>query len=103
SIVGSSRARQLDIEGRVLAPGFIDIHTHLDAQVFWDPACTPVPFHGVTTVVGGNCGFSIAPLGTGPDDADYMIRMLANVEEIPIASLRAGVPWNWSSTGEYLD
>jgi N-acyl-D-aspartate/D-glutamate deacylase len=79
----------------------VDIHTHLDAQVFWDPWLTPTCLHGITTVVGGNCGFSIAPLTDA--DGDYVMRMLARVEGMPLESLRTGVPWGWSSTGEYLD
>ena len=87
--------------GLVVAPGFVDIHTHLDAQVFWDPWLTPTSLHGITTVVGGNCGFSIAPLTDA--DGDYVMRMLARVEGMPLESLRTGVPWGWSSTSEYLD
>jgi N-acyl-D-aspartate/D-glutamate deacylase len=94
-------ARTLDAEGRVVCPGFVDLHTHYDAQVFWDPALTPSPLHGVTTVIGGNCGFSIAPLR--PDAADYLMRMLARVEGMPLESLSAGVPWDWQGFGEYLD
>jgi N-acyl-D-aspartate/D-glutamate deacylase len=93
--------RRVDADGRVVAPGFIDVHTHHDAQVFWDPACTPCPQHGVTTVIAGNCGFSVAPLG--PENADYLMRMLARVESIPIESLQTGVPWNWRSTAEYFE
>src|SRR5687768_9968608 len=91
------------IEARdlIVAPGFIDIHTHLDAQVFWDPACTPAPFHGVTTVIGGNCGFSVAPMIDG--GSDYLVKMLAAVEEIPLDALLAGASWDWHSMGEYLD
>jgi len=91
----------LDADGLVVAPGFVDIHTHFDAQAFWDPTLSPSPLHGVTTVVGGNCGFSIAPLV--PEAGDYLKRMLSRVEGMPLESLEAGVPWDWSSFGEYLD
>jgi N-acyl-D-aspartate/D-glutamate deacylase len=90
----------LDASDRVVCPGFVDVHTHYDAQVFWDGMLSPSSFHGVTSVVGGNCGFSIAPLA--PHAADYLVRMLARVEGMPLESLRAGVPWDWKSFGEYL-
>jgi N-acyl-D-aspartate/D-glutamate deacylase len=96
-----SARRRIDASGLVVSPGFVDVHTHFDAQVFWDPYLTPSSLHGVTTVVAGNCGFSIAPLSDS--DADYMLRLLARVEGIPIPALREGVPWNWSTFGEYLE
>jgi N-acyl-D-aspartate/D-glutamate deacylase len=97
---GTAARRRIDGSGLVLSPGFVDVHTHFDAQVFWDPYLTPSSLHGVTTVVAGNCGFSIAPLAE--TDADYMMRLLARVEGIPLAALEEGVPWNWSTFGEYL-
>ena len=90
----------VDATGRIVAPGFVDVHTHYDAQVFWDPALSPSCFHGVTTVLGGFCGFSIAPLSK--EAAGYLAPMLARVEGMPLESLEAGVPWNWRSFGEYL-
>src|SRR5580704_466884 len=94
----------VDATGKVVTPGFVDVHTHFDAQVFWDGALTPSPLHGVTTALAGNCGFTIAPLSDDPADGDYLMRMLARVEGMPLEALRAGVPWgSWTTTGEYLD
>ena len=93
----------IDAEGRVVAPGFVDIHTHYDAQAFWDTSLSPSCYHGVTTIVGGNCGFSIAPLSGKADDSEYLLTMLARVEGMPVESLRKGVPWDWTSFGQYLD
>ena len=81
--------RELDASGCVVAPGFIDIHTHYDAQVFWDPRLRPSSFHGVTTVVAGNCGFAIAP--TRPEHHDVIARTLENVEDMDVDTLAEGI------------
>ena len=93
--------RILDATGHVVAPGFIDIHTHYDAQVFWDRALTPSCFHGVTTVVAGNCGFTIAPCR--PGDRGLIARTLEKVEDMNVASLEAGIVWDFETFPEYLD
>ena len=90
----------IEADGLIAAPGFIDIHTHYDAQVFWDPMLSPSANHGVTTVVSGNCGFSLAPMA--PEHEEYIARMLARVEGMPYASIAESVPWGWSSYGELL-
>ncbi|MFF4630135.1 N-acyl-D-amino-acid deacylase family protein [Streptomyces griseorubiginosus] len=93
-----------DATGLVLAPGFVDPHTHYDAQLFWDPYATPSLNHGVTTVAAGNCGFTLAPLNPArPEDADYTRRMMSKVEGMSLVALEEGAPWSWNSFGEYLD
>ena len=101
-VAGKAR-EEIDAGGMAVAPGFIDIHTHYDAQLFWDPKASPSSHHGVTTIVCGNCGFSIAPLSGDADDAEYLIAMLSRVEGMSVEALKAGVPWDWTSFGQYLD
>lgn len=98
---GLSGKVELDACGQVVAPGFIDIHTHYDAQVFWDPALTPSCYHGVTSVIAGNCGFSIAP--TRASHQDLIARTLENVEDMNVDSLAEGIPWDFETFPEYLD
>ncbi len=98
---GLSGKVELDASGQVVAPGFIDIHTHYDAQVFWDPALSPSCYHGVTSVIAGNCGFSIAP--TRSRHQDLIARTLENVEDMNVDSLAEGIPWDFETFPEYLD
>src|SRR4051794_29517567 len=99
--VKANGASEIDLDGLVLAPGFIDIHTHYDAQVLWDRDLTPSCWHGVTSVVMGNCGFGIAP--TRPEHRSTIARTLENVEGMSVDALEAGIPWSFESFPEYLD
>ncbi len=100
-VVDGTGAEELDATGAVVAPGWVDIHTHYDGQVTWDPEVSPSSWHGVTTVVMGNCGVGFAPVS--PDGRDFLIELMEGVEDIPGTALHAGIDWAWESFGEYLD
>ena len=92
--------REINAEGKHVTPGFVDIHTHLDAQIAWDPIASSSCYHGITSAVIGNCGVTFAPCK--PSDRDYLARMMESVEDIPRDSINAGLPWDWETYGEYL-
>ena len=96
-----SAGRVIDAEGALVTPGFIDIHTHLDAQISWDPLATSPCWHGVTSVVMGNCGVTFAPCK--PEDREFLARLMESVEDIPAKSIMTGLRWDWETYGEYLD
>src|SRR5262245_33697182 len=99
--IDGDAARVVDAQGAVVAPGFGDIHTHYDGQATWDDRLVPSSWHGVTTVVMGNCGVGFAPCR--PSDHDRIIELMEGVEDIPGTALHEGIPWTWESFGEYLD
>ena len=94
-------AREIDADGAVVTPGFVDIHTHFDGQVTWDPIVAPSSWHGVTTIAMGNCGVGFAPAHA--DRHDWLIGLLEGVEDIPGTALAEGLTWEWESFPEYLD
>ncbi len=99
-VIDERGRRELDVEGRLVTPGFVDIHTHLDAQLAWDPIGSSSCWHGVTTVAVGNCGVTFAPVRS--QDHTYLAEMMESVEDIPARSILEGLPWNWETYGEYL-
>src|SRR5262245_60191122 len=99
-VAGAAR-RTLAADGLLVTPGFVDVHTHYDAQATWDPHLTPSCWHGVTTAVAGNCGVGFAP--AAPDRHQWLIGLMEGVEDIPGAALAEGIRWDWESFPEYLD
>lgn len=99
--VSGTGAREIDADGALLTPGFVDIHTHFDGQVTWDPIVAPSSLHGVTTIAMGNCGVGFAP--AAPDRHDWLISLLEGVEDIPGTALAEGLTWDWETFPEYLD
>ncbi|MEM1436359.1 MAG: amidohydrolase family protein [Pseudomonadota bacterium] len=103
SAIGSIDGRateEVDAQGQIVTPGFVDLHTHLDAQIGWDPLLTPISWHGVTTALLGNCGVTFAPCK--PGDRELLAGMMETVEDIPRDAIMSGLPWNWESYGDYL-
>jgi len=99
--VSGAGAEEIDARGKLVTPGFVDIHTHYDGQAAWDERMQPSSWHGVTTVVMGNCGVGFAPCR--PEDHDRLIRLMEGVEDIPFPVLSQGLPWSWESYPDYLD
>src|SRR6266550_1570511 len=93
--------RELSGDGLVAAPGWVDVHTHYDGQVTWDPQVSPSSWHGVTTVVMGNCGVGFAPVRPGGES--FLIELMEGVEDIPGSALHEGIEWSWESFAEYMD
>ena len=100
-LTGAETARNIDASGKIVTPGFVDLHTHLDAQIGWDPEMRPSSYHGVTTALIGNCGVTFAPCGE--DNRRYLAELMEAVEDIAANAIMDGLPWNWTSFGEYLD
>ena len=100
-LAGEQAAQTIDATGKIVTPGFVDLHTHLDAQIGWDPEMRPSSYHGVTTALIGNCGVTFAPCGA--ENRRYLAELMEAVEDIAADAIIDGLPWNWTSFGEYLD
>ena len=96
-----SGREELDAHGLIVTPGFIDLHTHLDPYAFWKPEMSPAVYHGITTVLMGNCSVSLAPCE--PENRQFLSALMEVVEEVPQSTLLSHLPWSWTSYGEYLD
>src|SRR5260221_4024116 len=99
--VDGAARETVDADGALVTPGFVDVHTHFDGQITWDPMLTPSCWHGVTTVVMGNCGVGFAPVAQ--DRHEWLIGLMEGVEDIPGAALSEGIQWGWETFPEYLD
>ena len=99
--ISVSGKKELDAKGNLVTPGWVDIHTHYDGQVSWDPYLTPSSWHGVTTAVMGNCGVGFAPVR--PGDENFLIQLMEGVEDIPGSALHEGIDWGWETFPEFLD
>ena len=99
--IEESGSKEIDAQGKIITPGFVDIHTHYDGQVTWDPYLRPSTYHGVTTVVMGNCGVGFSPCK--PEKRDWLIGLMEGVEDIPGTALHEGINWEWETFPEYLD
>ena len=98
---GVEAKREIDARGLTVTPGFVDLHTHLDAQIAWDPMMTSSSWHGVTTVLMGNCGVTFAPVA--PENRIFLAEMMESVEDIPRDAILNGLSWDWETYPEYLD
>ena len=101
--VDGEAKREIDAQGKLLAPGWVDVHSHMDGQATWDPLCSPAANHGITTLIMGNCGVGFAPCASNDEAHDRLIAVMEDVEDIPGSALHEGVKWNWESFPEYLD
>lgn len=101
NLEGEQAGQTIDATDKIVTPGFVDLHTHLDAQIAWDPEMRPSSYHGVTTALIGNCGVTFAPVSAGK--SEYLAKLMEAVEDIAADAIIDGLPWNWESFGEYLD